>query len=149
MDRQKAQEERQQNIERSRQIVELETKFKHLIASTDDEQARGYALESILSELFALAEIPYRKSYRTKTEQIDGHFTFRSFDYLVESRWRKDPPNEADLAGLKLKADKKITSTRAMFVSVVGFRQEMVDEFTRGITSNVILMDGSDLMLNT
>jgi hypothetical protein len=65
----------------------------------------------------------------------------------VEARWRQGPPTEADLAALKTKADKKITSTRGLFVSMVGFRSEVVLEFTRGVSSNIILMDGSDLSL--
>lgn len=133
--------------ERAARLEQLCNRYKALLISTESVQERGYALEATLSELFALAEIPYRKSYRTATEQIDGHFSFMSFDYLVESRWRKAPPTEADLGALKLKADKKITSTRAMFVSIVGFRSEVIDEFTRGVTSNMILMDGADLML--
>jgi hypothetical protein len=32
-------------------------------------------------------------------------------------------------------------------VSVVGFRPEVVLEFTRGVSSNIVLMDGSDLSL--
>jgi hypothetical protein len=67
--------------------------------------------------------------------------------YLVEARWRKGQPTEADLAALKTKVDKKITSTRGLFVSILGFRQEVVLEFTRGVTSNIVLMDGMDLLL--
>ena len=59
----------------------------------------------------------------------------------------KDPPGEADLAALKTKVDKKITSTRGLFVSIAGFRSETVAEFTRGVSSNIILMDGQDLSL--
>ncbi len=110
-------------------------------------QARGYSLEGLLSELFAVNEISYRPSYRTETEQIDGYFHFKGFDYLVEARWRKGPPTESDLAALKTKVDKKITSTRGLFVSIVGFRREVVMEFTRGVSSNMILMDGSDIGL--
>ncbi len=36
---------------------------------------------------------------------------------------------------------------RGLFVSMVGFRQEVVLEFTRGASSNIILMDGQDLAL--
>ena len=66
---------------------------------------------------------------------------------MVEARWRKGPPTESDLAALKTKVDKKITSTRGLFVSIVGFRREVVMEFTRGVSSNMILMDGSDIGL--
>lgn len=132
---------------RAEKMKELREQFFLLSTDPESAQARGYGLEDILSELFAANEIPYRPSYKIETEQIDGHFHFKGFDYLVEARWRKGPPVEADLAALKTKADKKITSTRGLFVSVVGFRSEVVLEFTRGVSSNIILMDGSDLSL--
>jgi len=97
--------------------------------------------------LFEIHEISYRRSYRTVTEQIDGHFKFNEFDYLVEARWRSKPPTESDLGSFKNKVDKKLMSTRGLFLSIVGFRQEVILEFTRGTTSNIILMDGSDLTL--
>ena len=126
---------------------ELHKKFSSLVTSTESPQARGYSLEGILAELFATNELSYRPSYRTSTEQIDGSFHFQGFDYLVEARWRQDQPSEADLAALKTKVDKKITSTRGLFVSIAGFRSETVMEFTRGVSANIILMDGQDMSL--
>ena len=132
---------------RAQKMQKLRDQFVKLSLSNDDPHSRGYSLEEILIDLFAISEITYRPPYKTKTEQIDGHFNFKGFDYLVEARWRQDQPTEADLATLKVKADKKITSTRGLFVSIQGFRSEVVVEFTRGITSNLILMDGSDINL--
>ena len=132
---------------RAKKMRELRLRFSELATSTESPQARGYRLEDILAQLFAAHEISYRHSYRTGTEQIDGSFDFRGFHYLVEARWRKNPPGEADLAALKTKVDKKITSTRGLFVSIAGFRSKTVVEFTRGVSSNIILMDGQDLSL--
>ena len=145
--RRKTRNEQKRAVERNALIESLNARFHALLLGSVEEQRRGYDLESILSELFSLSDVPYRRSYRTQTEQIDGHFSFRGFDYLVEARWRKDQPSEADLAGLKLKVDKKITSTRGLFLSVVGFRQVVIDGFTQGVASNIILMDGADLTL--
>ena len=132
---------------RAKTMQELHERFSLLAMSVESPQSRGYSLEDIFAELFAANELSYRRSYRTSTEQIDGSFHFRGFDYLVEIRWRRDPPGEADLAALKTKVDKKITSTRGLFVSIAGFRSETVLEFTRGVSSNIILMDGQDLSL--
>ena len=132
---------------RAKKTRELQHQYATLATSAKSPQIRGYRLEDILAELFAANEIAYRPSYRTGTEQIDGSFDFRGFHYLVEARWRKNPPTEADLAALKTKVDKKITSTRGLFVSIAGFRIETVAEFTRGVSSNIILMDGQDLSL--
>ena len=132
---------------RANKMRELHERFSILAMSAESPQSRGYSLEEILAELFVANEISYRHSYRTSTEQIDGSFHFGGFDYLVEVRWRRDPPGQVDLAALKTKVDKKITSTRGLFVSINGFRSETVMEFTRGVSSNIILMDGQDLSL--
>ncbi len=133
--------------ERAKKVAELRAQFMAMVPSTDDPAARGYGLEDLLAELFEVNEITYRRSYRTETEQIDGCFDFKGFDYLVEARWRQGFPIEADLAVLKTKVDKKITSTRGLFVSIPGFRTEVVLEFTRGVSANIVLMDGADLTL--
>ena len=148
--RSRAEEARQRQaalMARADKMEQLRKSYIDIASATDDPQSRGYSLEDLLSELFAVHEITYRPPYKTVTEQIDGSFSFKGFDYLVEARWRKGPPTEADLAALKTKVDKKITSTRGLFVSIAGFRPEVVLEFTRGVTSNMVLMDGVDLSL--
>jgi len=132
---------------RAQKMAELRRTFNGWTGTQDDPQSRGYGLEDLLAELFELHEISYRRPYRTKTEQIDGHFLFKGFDYLVEARWRVGPPSEADLGAFKTKVDKKITSTRGLFVSIPGYRPEVLLEFTRGVSSNIVLMDGQDLAL--
>ena len=132
---------------RSQKTDELRRTFYAWAGTQDDPQSRGYGLEDLLAELFELHELSYRRPYRTPTEQIDGHFPFKGFDYLVEARWRTSPPNEADLAAFKIKVDKKITSTRGLFVSIPGYRSEVLLEFTRGVSSNILLADGQDLIL--
>lgn len=74
--------------DRQRRLAELYDAFC-VMSKSPDHQARGYSLEDLLKELFALFEIRYRKSYRADGEQIDGFFTFGGFDYLVEARWRR------------------------------------------------------------
>lgn len=132
---------------RAQKMEQLRASFASMAASKEDPQTRGYGLEELLADLFGVHELTYRPPYKTGTEQIDGHFGFKGFDYLVEARWRATQPTEADLNVLKGKVNKKITSTRGLFVSIPGFRAEVVDEFTRGASSNVVLMDGVDLML--
>jgi hypothetical protein len=132
---------------RAEKLAELKSRFHEMMRASDDPQGRGYGLEDLLAELFELHEVTYRRPYRTETEQIDGHFEFKGFDYLVEARWRAAQTNEADIGAFKMKVDKKLSSTRGLFVSLMGFRTEVVMEFTRGVTSNIVLMDGSDLTL--
>ena len=92
--------------------------------------------------MFAVFEIEYRKSYRINTQQIDGHSRFESFDYLVEAKWRKDMPTELEIGGFKRKVDTKIESTRGLFVSMPGYRPEVISQFN-GQGANIILIDGS------
>lgn len=132
---------------RANKVTELLEKFNKMAISTEDPQTRGYSLEDLLVELFEVNEIHYRPPYKTETEQIDGCFAFKGFDYLVEARWRQMMPKESDLAVLKTKVDKKLTSTRGIFFSIIGFRPEVVSEFTRGTSSNILLFDGEDISL--
>ena len=138
-------DERQKIIqERSRTLERLRNSFNEALLSGNRQEA-GYSLEDLLKELFALFEIEYRKPYRTETQQLDGHFRFEGFDYLVEAKWRKDRPTEQEIGGFKHKVDSVIESTRGLFISVPGFRPEVVQQFnSRG--GNIILIDGSHLV---
>ena len=129
--------------ERARKLEKLHNIFLEAMKNPDRQHA-GYSLEDLLKELFAIFEIEYRKSYRTATQQIDGHFRFEGFDYLVEARWRKDQPTEQEIGGFKQKANTKLESTRGIFVSINGFRDEVINQFT-GKGTNLIFMSGEDL----
>ncbi len=141
-----ATEQVQRARERDRRLRELHAAFTELTQS-GDPQARGYDLESLLKELFALHEIRYRKSYRIEGEQIDGFFNFGGFDYLVESRWRRERPTLSDLLAFKGKVDRKIESTRGMVVSMSGFDDDAVKRLREAGPANLILVDGYDLNL--
>jgi restriction endonuclease Mrr len=132
---------------RSQKMEQLRATLASMLTGIEDPQTRDYGLEDLLAELFEAHEISYRRPYRTGNEQIDGHFGYKGFDYLVEARWRANPPSEADLAAFKTKVDNKLTSTRGLFVSIAGFRQEVVLEMTRAVSSNIVLVDGYDLTL--
>ena len=131
---------------RSRQLAILHKKFVDMTVSSA-AQRRGYDLEDLLKELFAVYEIQYRKSYRTNAEQIDGFFHFHGFDYLVETRWRSEQFTQNDLLVFKGKVDQKIQSTRGMVVSVNGFHKDIVRRIRDAGSANIILVDGQDLAL--
>jgi hypothetical protein len=132
--------------ERDRRLGELNAAFSAMAASSN-VQGRGYGLEDLLKELFALYEIRYRKSYRADGEQIDGFFAFGGFDYLVEARWRKEKPSLQDLLAFKGKVDRKIESTRGMVISILGFDDDVVRRLREAGSANLILVDGYDLTL--
>ncbi len=110
----------------------------------NDRQAAGYSLEDLLVELFSLFEIQYKRPYKTPTQQIDGYFSLDGFDYLVEARWRKEQPTEGKIGEFQRKVNTKLESTRGLFVSIVGFREEVATQFN-GQGANIILMDGVHL----
>jgi hypothetical protein len=130
--------------ERKRQLSELRDLFNSAFASSDRPGA-GYTLEEILEKLFPIFDIDYRRSYKTPTQQIDGHFKFESFDYLVEAKWRKDQPNENEIGGFERKVNTKFESTRGVFISINGIRDEVISQFnSKG--SNILIISGEDLI---
>ncbi len=131
-------------LERNQKLTELRDKFYSNVTATN-RQKSGYELEDLLKDLFSLFEISYKKSYRTETQQIDGHFKFDGFDYLVEAKWRADLPNESEIGGFQRKVRTKLESTRGLFLSVNGFREEVIEQFN-GLGANLILMQGEDLV---
>ena len=71
--------------------------------SIGNRQEAGYILENILEHLFPLFELEYKKPYKTPTQQIDGHFGFEGFNYLVEAKWQKELPSESEIGGFKMR----------------------------------------------
>lgn len=134
-------------LERAKKLEELRTIFNDNVIEKNRQRA-GFVLEDLLKGLFEINDIEYRKSFRTteNTQQIDGYFKFDGFDYLVEAKWRQNVPNVTEIAGFKYKIESKIDSTRGLFVSINGFREEVIREFS-GKGTKIIFMDGHDLML--
>jgi len=128
---------------RAKKLEELKNIFVSSIYSKN-RQGAGYALEDILTKLFPIFEIEYKKSYKTETQQIDGHFKFEGFDYLVEARWREGLPIESDIGSFKRKIDTKLESTRGIFVSINGFKEDVLKTF-EGQGSNILFFCGQDI----
>lgn len=155
IDDRKAREAKRQKLidDRRRNMEQLAARFAELSATKTrtaaERQKRGYELESLLVGLFKAHELDYTGSRRLPHEQIDGSFFFRGFTYLVEARWRTEPPILKDLADFKFKVDSKLDSTRGMFISMAGFNEEILGHFGRnsGPRNNIIYVTGQDLAL--
>ena len=65
----------------------------------------------------------------SRTNRSTGSFHFRGFTYLVEARWRGQPPTTGDLADFKVQVDGKLESTRGLFISIIGFNDEILAHF--------------------
>lgn len=125
-------------------ISRLNETFRGLQSNTDP-QARGYAFERLLSDLFRLHEYDFVSSYRTEIDQVDGSLTVDGFTYLIEARWRQAQAVDGDLADLANKVSRRLVSTRGLFISMAGFREEVVSLYRLSHNSKLILMDGEDL----
>jgi restriction endonuclease Mrr len=94
-----------------------------------------------------LSEFEHTKPYRTPgNEQIDGHFRYEKFDYLVEAKWTKEPTKQPDLSIFDGKIRGKAQSTRGFFLSANGFDDTTVQKYS-GDSPRIILMTGEDLAL--
>lgn len=106
-------------------------------------QARGYAFEKFLKQLFDVYGLAAQEPFRLRGEQIDGSFQFANEIYLVEAKWQSQPTGVAELHTFHGKIEQKAAWTRGLFVSNSGFTDEGLSAFGRG--KRVICMDGYDL----
>jgi hypothetical protein len=123
----------------------LREDFSKLAAMTD-KQERGYAFERFLADLFKASDLDYRGSYKVGAQQIDGAFKHGGRDFLVEARWREEPPAVNDLFTFALKATGKLDGTLGLFITMIPPREEVLVEVANA-SRNVLIMDGSDLAL--
>lgn len=106
-------------------------------------QARGYAFESLLGDLFNVFGLEAREPFRLRGEQIDGSFLLQGETYLVEAKWQDAQTGVADLHTFHGKLEQKAAWTRGLFVSNSGFTEDGLIAFGRG--KRVVCMDGLDL----
>jgi hypothetical protein len=111
-------------------------------------QARGYAFERFLADLFELHGLDPRKSFRNKGEQIDGSFVLGGNSYLLEAKWQTALVGAAQLRAFEGNLGEKAPWARGLFLSYVGFSQDGLAAFGRA--KRTLCMDGYDLfeMLN-
>jgi len=109
-----------------------------------DAQRRGYQLETLLNDLFALSKLDPKASFRLTGEQIDGAFTFDGDDYLLEAKWEKHPVPPATLDVFDGKIRRKAAHARGLFLAINGFQESAIALHSGG-GSAMILMDGADL----
>lgn len=113
--------------------------------SSPNPQQRGRDFEAFLNTLFTLWDLAPRAAYSLDHEQIDGAFTFRTDDYLLEARWWNEPLQPKELNDFKVKVDSKARNTLGLCIAVSGFTAGAIANHSRGQTP-LILMDGADLV---
>lgn len=106
-------------------------------------QARGYAFEGFLKDLFNAFGLAAQEPFRLRGEQIDGSFQLGNEIYLLEAKWQGQPIGVAELHTFHGKIEQKAAWTRGLFISNSSFTDEGLVAFGRG--KRVICMDGLDL----
>lgn len=131
-----------------KKLSELNDLFISLVTTTEyTPQQRGYKLENLFCDLLQLNELSYSRPYKTPDgEQIDGHFVYEKFDYLIESKWENTPIKQKDLSIFDGKIKGKAQSTRGLFLAANGFDENTVIKFS-GDSPRIILITGEDLTL--
>jgi restriction endonuclease Mrr len=131
-----------------KKLEEINSLFNSLTTTTElSPQQRGYKLENLFCDLLQHSELEYSRPYKTVDgEQIDGHFRYEKFDYLIESKWEKETIKQKDLSIFDGKIRGKVQSTRGLFLSASGFDNNGVMKFS-GDSPRIILMTGEDLAI--
>lgn len=126
-----------------KKLAELKKIFTELNCSSE-KQKRGYDIETLFFDLLELEEFECKTPFRTKGEQIDGHFKYDKFDYLVEIKWTQEKASQSDLSIFDGKIKGKAQSTRGLFLSINGFDEIAISKYSVD-SPRIILMDGQDL----
>lgn len=126
----------------SQKLDELKLLFVAILKQ--DPQARGYSLEKLLNEAFALFDIDAKAPFRLYGEQIDGAFTYDGSEFLLEAKWQNQPAPPSDLDVFAGKIGRKLDNTLGLLLSMNGFQPSAVDLHSQG-RPTMILMEGADL----
>lgn len=87
------------------------------IEKIDSSQAKGYAFEKYLNNLFKAFDLDPHASYRTEYDQIDGSFVLDGNTILIEAKYKRDPIPKNDLILFSTKIESKSHFPKGLFVS--------------------------------
>lgn len=126
----------------SQRLAELRARYLEVV--TIPAQARGFALEKLLRDVFDAFDLDPRAAFRVHGEQIDGGLTFGGEHFLLEAKWQQDPTARDDLDVFSAKVRRRGENTLGLFIAINGFEPSAV-ELHSGNRSPILLMDGADL----
>jgi hypothetical protein len=143
-DRQRKARERQEQAILSQQtLAGLADKLNALVPQ-QGTQGGGYEFEQWFYELAGYFELPARPPYVTGGRQIDGSLSLDGTDYLIETKFTKEPTSAPDIDAFMSKIRRKADNTMGIFVSMSGFSSTAVGEASCDRTS-ILLMDYSHI----
>ena len=126
------------------EVEQLRLRFLALQAESN-LQARGKALEPLLTDLFVLFDMEPRLAYDLDHEQIDGSLSFDTDDYIVEARWRAEAASRGDADIFAAKVRRKGKNALGLFVSVALLSRDAIAQYSE--STPFMAMNGSDLYL--
>jgi len=143
-DRRRREDDARAEVQRAvrEKLAELKGLLYEITAQ--DPQTRGYSLEKLLNQLFALYDIDAKAPFRIVGEQIDGAFTFEGTEFLLEAKWTTERSAISDLDTFAGKISRKLENTLGLFLSVNGFQDTAISTHSQN-RPVLFLMDGSDL----
>jgi hypothetical protein len=126
----------------SERLAELKARYQETV--TMPAQARGFALENLLHDVFETFDLDPKASFRLAGEQIDGGLTFGGEYFLLEAKWQQDPTARDDLDVFSAKVRRRGENTLGLFIAISGFEPTAI-EIHSGNRSPIMLLDGGDL----
>jgi hypothetical protein len=109
-------------------------------------QKRGYAFQPFVGKLFQAQHFRVEpKSRAAKPRQIDLFATRGDEVYLIETKWRKDPANSADIGALYERLNDVPSSVVGILVSYAGFTDEVLQKVQQKSNRPVLLVSGVEL----
>ena len=140
----KAARDKQRQASKNRK--ELLDEFLKLHSGSLDSQARGYALEGILTELAKSNSLETTESFRVCGEQIDGSIKYDGEHYLIEAKWQNVSLTNESVYQFAGKIEGKMYG-RGLLFSVHGFSRNVIDSIVKGKAIKTIFVDGEDIVL--
>jgi hypothetical protein len=120
-------------------LGELRVKFAE--AHDLEPQKKGYAFESIVTELMRISGIPVEEPFRIVGEQIDGAIKYDGHYYLLELKWTAEKSDPKEIGHFYFKVEGKMQA-RGLFVSMNGFTDGAISTLPKGKDLKILLLDG-------
>jgi hypothetical protein len=124
---------------------DLGREFERLTGEAD-EQARGYAFESLIQGLFEDAGFQVRRNVRAARPRQTDLYAIRGSDhFLIEAKWRKVRRNVDDIDALRSRLGRVPGRVVGVIFSMSGYTKEAIDMVESQRDREVLLVDGSEI----
>lgn len=116
------------------------------IEKISSTQAKGYAFEKYLTNLFHAFNLDPHASYRTEYDQIDGSFVLDGNTVLIEAKYRANAIPKDDLILFSNKIVSKSPFSKGLFVTYSSVDTKAIEYFT-GKSARIVILTVEELFL--